>query len=54
MNPRGGTELQVELLHKYADKDLLDKVQITTSAPEKIPLWQNAKLLFRRKGWVLR
>ena len=20
MNPRGGTELQVELLHKYADK----------------------------------
>ena len=38
MNPRGGTELQVELLHKYADKDLLDKVQITTSVPEKIPL----------------
>ena len=25
MNPRGGTELQVELLHKYADKNLLDK-----------------------------
>ena len=38
MTPRGGTELQVELLHKYADKDLLDKVQITTSVPEKIPL----------------
>ena len=38
MNPRGGTELQVELLHKYADKNLLDKVQITTSVPEKIPL----------------
>jgi len=38
MNPRGGTELQVELLHKYADKDLLDKVQITTSVQEKIPL----------------
>ena len=38
MNPRGGTELQVELLEKYADKNLLDQVQITTSVPEKIPL----------------
>ena len=38
MNPRGGTELQVELLHKFVDKNLLDKVQITTSGPEKIPL----------------
>jgi len=38
MNPRGGTELQVELLEKYADKKLLDQVQITTSIPEKIPL----------------
>ena len=38
MNPRGGTELQVELLEKFADKNLLDKVQITTSVPEKIPL----------------
>ena len=38
MNPRGGTELQVELLERFVDKDLLDKVQITTSVPEKIPL----------------
>jgi UDP-glucose:(glucosyl)LPS alpha-1,2-glucosyltransferase len=38
MNPRGGTELQVELLEKFADKKLLDQVQITTSIPEKIPL----------------
>ncbi len=38
MNPRGGTELQVELLEKHADKNLLDQVQITTSIPEKIPL----------------
>jgi hypothetical protein len=38
MNPRGGTELQVELLEKYVDKKLLDQVQITTSVPEKIPL----------------
>ena len=38
MNPRGGTELQVELLERYVDKKLLDQVQITTSVPEKIPL----------------
>ena len=38
MNPRGGTELQVELLERYVDKKLLDQVQITTSIPEKIPL----------------
>jgi len=38
MNPRGGTELQVELLERFVDKDLLNKVQITTSVPEKIPL----------------
>ena len=33
--PRGGTELQLEYLHKYVDKFLLDQVQITTSIPEK-------------------
>ena len=38
MNPRGGTELQVELLERYVDKKLLEQVQITTSVPEKIPL----------------
>jgi glycosyltransferase involved in cell wall biosynthesis len=38
MKPRGGTELQVELLEKFTDKKLLDQVQITTSIPEKIPL----------------
>ena len=46
--PRGGTELQLEYLHKYVDKFTLDKVQITTSIPEKDPqqpgkpqiLWQ--------------
>ena len=37
-SPRGGTELQLEYLSKYVDKNLLDKVQITTSVPEKIPL----------------
>jgi len=36
--PRGGTELQFEYLKKHVDKSFLDKVQITTSVPEKIPL----------------
>tara|TARA_R110000868_G_scaffold31737_2_gene116236 strand:+ start:2581 stop:2940 length:360 start_codon:yes stop_codon:yes gene_type:complete len=38
MEPRGGTELQFELLRKHVDSKLLDQVQITTSVPEKIPL----------------
>ena len=38
MNPQGGTELQHEFLDQFADKKLLDQVQITTSVPEKIPL----------------
>jgi len=38
MNPYGGTEIQLEYLHKYVNKDLLNKVQITTSVPEKTPL----------------
>ncbi|NCA31132.1 MAG: hypothetical protein EBS93_10515, partial [Chitinophagia bacterium] len=35
MNPYGGTEIQVEYLNKYVSKELLDKVSITTSIPEK-------------------
>ena len=35
MNPYGGTEIQLEYLKKYVSKDLLNKVQITTSIPEK-------------------
>jgi glycosyltransferase involved in cell wall biosynthesis len=38
MNPYGGTEIQLEYLHKYVSKKLLDKVNITTSIPEKTPL----------------
>ena len=38
MEPIGGTELQTQLLNKYVDGSLLDKFQITTSVPEKIPL----------------
>ena len=38
MEPRGATEIQHELLEKYVAKDLLDKVQICTSIPGKVPL----------------
>ena len=38
MQPQGGTELQYKLLEKHVDSKLLDKFQITTSVPEKIPL----------------
>ncbi len=35
MNPLGGTELQHGFLDQFADKKLLDQVQITTSVPRK-------------------
>jgi glycosyltransferase involved in cell wall biosynthesis len=38
MNPRGGTELQMEMLQKHCPKKLLDQVQICTSIPGKVPL----------------
>ena len=37
-NPKGGTEIQEDYLHKYVDNKLLSEVQICTSVPEKIPL----------------
>jgi hypothetical protein len=41
MMPRGGTELQLEFLHKHVDKSLLDNFQICTSVPGKIPIDPN-------------
>lgn len=41
MKPLGGTELQHQFLEKYVDKDLLDKFQICTSVPGKVPLAKN-------------
>ena len=38
MKPRGATELQHELLEKHVSKDLLDKFQICTSIPGKVPI----------------
>ena len=41
MQPRGATEIQMEMLHKYVSKDLLDQVQICTSIPGKVPIDSN-------------
>ena len=38
MKPRGATELQMEMLNKHVSKELLEKVQICTSIPGKVPL----------------
>ena len=38
MKPSGGTELQHNFLEQHVSKDLLDKFQICTSVPGKVPL----------------
>lgn len=38
MQPYGGSEIQLEYLQKYVSKDLLDKINLTISIPEKNPL----------------
>ena len=38
MQPRGATEIQMEMLHKHVSKELLDQVHICTSIPGKVPL----------------
>jgi len=38
MEARGGTELQMEMLHRHCPKKLLDQVQICTSIPGKVPI----------------
>jgi len=50
MLPKGGTELQHGFLDQYADKKLLDQVQITTSVPEKIPLHPNKPNILWQKN----
>ena len=52
MEPRGATEIQHELLEKYVDKKLLDKFQICTSIPGKIPLDPNKiNILWQKNSW---
>ena len=48
--PKGGTELQLSFLNKYVDKNLLDKVQICTSIPGKIPLDPNKVTILWKKN----
>ena len=52
MKPRGATEIQHELLEKYVPKDLLDKFQICTSIPGKVPLDPNKiNILWQKNSW---
>ena len=50
--PKGGTELQLSFLNKYVDKNLLDKVQICTSIPGKVPLDPNkVNILWQKNSY---
>ena len=52
MQPRGATEIQMEMLHKHVSKDLLDQVQICTSIPGKVPLDPNKlNILWQKNSW---
>ena len=52
MKPRGATELQHELLEKYVSKDLLNKFQICTSIPGKVPLDPSKiNILWQKNSW---
>jgi len=52
MNPRGGTELQLEQLYKHCDNKILDKFQICTSIPGKVPLDPNKiNLLWQKNSY---
>ena len=52
MKPRGATEIQHELLEKHVSKELLDKVQICTSIPGKVPLDPNkVNILWQKNSY---
>ncbi len=52
MKPRGATEIQHELLEKHVPKDILDKFQICTSIPGKVPLDPNKiNILWQKNSW---
>ena len=52
MKPRGATELQMEMLHKHVPKELLDKVQICTSIPGKVPIDPNkVNILWQKNSY---
>jgi len=52
MQPRGATEIQMEMLHKHVPKELLDQVQICTSVPGKVPIDPNKlNILWQKNSW---
>ena len=52
MQPRGATEIQMEMLNKHVSKDLLDQVQICTSIPGKVPIDPNkVNILWQKNSW---
>ena len=52
MQPRGATEIQMEMLHKHVPKELLDQVQICTSVPGKVPIDSNkVNILWQKNSY---
>ena len=52
MQPRGATEIQMEMLHKHVSKELLDQVQICTSIPGKVPIDPDKlNILWQKNSW---
>jgi len=52
MQPRGATEIQMEMLYKHVSKDLLDQFQICTSIPGKVPIDSNKiNILWQKNSW---
>ena len=52
MQPRGATELQMEMLYKHVPKELLDQVQICTSVPGKVPIDPNkVNILWQKNSY---
>ena len=52
MQPRGATEIQMEMLYKHVPKELLDQVQICTSVPGKVPIDPNkVNILWQKNSW---
>ena len=52
MQPRGATELQMEMLQKHVSKELLDQVQICTSIPGKVSLDpKKLNILWQKNSW---
>ena len=52
MKPLGGTELQHAFLEKYVSKDVLDKFQICTSIPGKVPIDpKKINILWQKNSW---